>query len=617
MRGFYKNSLLLKTLQVLIVMSLLIIKVGTTKAQVATNYGAIITIKNPSIVNGAISTTPTVIVQGDFVNTSNGVYIGSITNTGEWWITGNYTQNSSATLSDNGDIGFTGGNGTPSTTNRLKQTISGTSTLTGANAFYNFIIKKPAWSVSNDSRVELGINMDVINSLSWSGAGGGIIRTDVSSHAANGSAYANTLYLRNPSASSLSGYNWNTATMYGTATGSQDKYIEGKFKRAVNAATTYEFPIGVEPTSLDGAEPVAITFTSAPASNALTAYVQPAGTLSYLSDLITDGGILFYDIGSLPGSSPANQFPNCVGTPDGHDDVAVIDDADSYEWILTPDISGTFAATVRVHPGSVMDNLTYVAMGSPCNTTYVKAKYFARNGRIGGDGAVGPTVNYWTPGVNGLYQSPTGNQLTGQTSFGRFRLFGATNPANTSLPVELMTFSGYNDKDKNVLNWSTASERNTDKFEVYRSVDGSNSWTYLGSQKATGGNFVQSYTFYDEHPVVGNNYYRLKIIDNDRTFDYSNVIDIPISEAAANGFVKIFPNPTSGTVNLQLQSTKSSITTIEIANVLGQVVSTREATLSIGVIPVTLDISYLPNGTYFVSFMDALGTKHQQKIIKQ
>ena len=98
-------------------------------------------IKNPSIVNGAISTTPTVIVQGDFVNTSNGVYIGSITNTGEWWITGNYTQNSSATLSDNGDIGFTGGNGTPSTTNRLKQTISGTSTLTGANAFYNFIIK--------------------------------------------------------------------------------------------------------------------------------------------------------------------------------------------------------------------------------------------------------------------------------------------------------------------------------------------------------------------------------------------------------------------------------------------------------------------------------------------
>jgi hypothetical protein len=185
------------------------------------------------------------------------------------------------------------------------------------------------------------------------------------------------------------------------------------------------------------------------------------------------------------------------------------------------------------------------------------------------------------------------------------------------LPVELVSFTGYNNKDQNVLNWVTASEKNVDKFEVEKSTNGLSDWSYIGWQKAVGGNVQKAYTFSDNQPVVGNNYYRLKIIDNDGTFTYSQTINIPISEALVNGFVKIFPNPTSGTVNLQLQSTKSSITTIEIANVLGQVVSTREATLSIGVIPVTLDISYLPNGTYFVSFMDALGTKHQEKIIKQ
>jgi hypothetical protein len=185
------------------------------------------------------------------------------------------------------------------------------------------------------------------------------------------------------------------------------------------------------------------------------------------------------------------------------------------------------------------------------------------------------------------------------------------------LPVELVSFTGYNNKDQNVLNWVTASEQNVDKFEVEKSIDGLSDWSYLGWQKAVGGNVPKAYTFSDNQPIVGHNYYRLKIIDNDGTYTYSQTIDIPVDVAMVNGFVKIFPNPTSGTVNLQLQSTKSSITTIEIANVLGQVVSTREATLSIGVTPVTLDISYLPNGTYFVSFMDALGTKHQQKIIKQ
>ena len=185
------------------------------------------------------------------------------------------------------------------------------------------------------------------------------------------------------------------------------------------------------------------------------------------------------------------------------------------------------------------------------------------------------------------------------------------------LPVELVSFTGYNDKEQNVLNWTTASESNTDRFEVEKSTDGISGWKYLGWQKAVGGTISKDYTFTDNQPVVGNNYYRLKIVDNDNTYTFSNTINIPISEAMVNGFVNVFPNPTNGLVNVQLQSTKNSITTIEVINVLGQVAQSREVTLSIGVTPVTLDISHLPGGTYFVSFVDALGTKHQEKLIKQ
>jgi len=184
------------------------------------------------------------------------------------------------------------------------------------------------------------------------------------------------------------------------------------------------------------------------------------------------------------------------------------------------------------------------------------------------------------------------------------------------LPVELVSFTGYNNKDQNVLNWTTASEKNSDKFEVEKSTDGV-SWISIGWQKATGGNVRMDYTFTDNQPVVGNNYYRLKIIDNDRTFTYSNTINITVGVAMVNGIVKIFPNPTSGLVNIQVQSTKNVSLTLEISNLLGQKVVSRDITLQTGITLVNVDLSELSGGTYIVSYIDALGTKHQERIVKQ
>lgn len=184
------------------------------------------------------------------------------------------------------------------------------------------------------------------------------------------------------------------------------------------------------------------------------------------------------------------------------------------------------------------------------------------------------------------------------------------------LPVELVSFTGYNNKDQNVLNWTTASEKNSDKFEVEKSTDGV-SWISIGWQKAVGGNTLTNYTFYDNQPIVGNNYYRLKIIDNDRTFTYSNTINISVNAAMVNGFVKIFPNPTNGLVTIQLQSTKNAVSILQVTNLLGQVVKSSEIALSTGVTHVSLDMHELPNGTYLVSFVDALGARHLEKIVKQ
>jgi hypothetical protein len=201
-------------------------------------------------------------------------------------------------------------------------------------------------------------------------------------------------------------------------------------------------------------------------------------------------------------------------------------------------------------------------------------------------------------------------------SFSTFR-FHTSGGIGQPLPVELVSFTGYNQKDKNVLNWITASELNSNRFEIEKSISGTEGWSYIGQQKAVGGTTLTSYTFYDNQPVVGNNYYRLKIIDDDGTFTYSQTINIPVDMATVNGIIKIFPNPTNGLVQIQLQSTKNVSSTLEISNLLGQKVASRDIALRIGITSVDVDLRELSSGTYIVSFTDALGNRHQEKVVKQ
>ena len=103
----------------------------------------------------------------------------------------------------------------------------------------------------------------------------------------------------------------------------------------------------------------------------------------------------------------------------------------------------------------------------------------------------------------------------GCASSGQVLIIKSTLPPTTVLPVELTKFTGYNDGDVNVLNWTTASELNSLKFEVEKSLDAIN-FTYIGERPAAGNSSLPlNYSLVDEHPIVGNNYYRLKMIDMD------------------------------------------------------------------------------------------------------
>jgi hypothetical protein len=101
-----------------------------------------------------------------------------------------------------------------------------------------------------------------------------------------------------------------------------------------------------------------------------------------------------------------------------------------------------------------------------------------------------------------------------------------TNGSNSPLPVQLTEFTGVADKEVNHIGWTTVTEINCSYFEVERSNDGSN-FTSLGTVQGAGNSTLTNhYTFTDETPFLGANYYRLKQMDYDGQYRYSNEISI-------------------------------------------------------------------------------------------
>lgn len=115
-----------------------------------------------------------------------------------------------------------------------------------------------------------------------------------------------------------------------------------------------------------------------------------------------------------------------------------------------------------------------------------------------------------------------------------------------TLPVKLLTFQAKAQNKQVTLNWTTAWERNADYFVVERSRD-LNSFVPIGQIKAKGNTDQQiSYTFIDEHPLPGANYYRLVQVDTNLQLEQSKIVSAVIDDTEAG--LEIFGNPIQGNV---------------------------------------------------------------------
>ncbi|RYY59871.1 MAG: T9SS type A sorting domain-containing protein [Chitinophagaceae bacterium] len=115
--------------------------------------------------------------------------------------------------------------------------------------------------------------------------------------------------------------------------------------------------------------------------------------------------------------------------------------------------------------------------------------------------------------------------------------------ALTALPLELLGFHAQKLPSSVKLDWTTASEQNTDRFEILRS-DQASGMASIGSVSASGfSNTDRSYQFTDASPLQGLNYYQLKMIDKDGRFTLSNTVKVEFKKEYE---LTLFPNPVTG-----------------------------------------------------------------------
>lgn len=178
---------------------------------------------------------------------------------------------------------------------------------------------------------------------------------------------------------------------------------------------------------------------------------------------------------------------------------------------------------------------------------------------------------------------------------------------STPLPVTLTSFSAKRVEEHTYMEWSTAEEIDSKTFEIHRSADGKN-WEVIG-EIATRGTSGQEnrYDFSDWKPLAGKNLYRLKMIDIDDTYAYSNIRAVAFDAQSLRNLISIYPNPASTKILLHGQF--EGINVMRLLNSSGQVAA------EIPNFSEEINVEKLPTGIYILLTEYKDGTHESQKVI--
>ena len=222
----------------------------------------------------------------------------------------------------------------------------------------------------------------------------------------------------------------------------------------------------------------------------------------------------------------------------------------------------------------------------------------------------------WAGGDGGIYYSSDGGINWEIVNSRHIRSIFFVNPTNGwasgsdgyilyttngGVPVEFNSFTATYSNNTVKLNWSTVSELNNQGFEIERRNNRAN-WRLIGFKEGYGTTTeIHNYSFTDD--LSGTNssklYYRLKQVDYDGSFEYSDIVEVDIAPIEFS-LSQNYPNPFNPSTTINYSIPNAGIVTIKVYDVLGKEVATLvNEDKPAGNYEVEFNASDLPSGIYF------------------
>jgi len=320
--------------------------------------------------------------------------------------------------------------------------------------------------------------------------------------------------------------------------------------------------------------------------------------------------------GSAATSAELN-FPNGVAA-DASGNVFILDRGNTSVRKITASTGkiSTILNTGHVFSGIAVDAAGDIYVSDSTSNTIVridKTRYtyqvVAGNGTAGysGDNGAAKSAQLNTPkGLyidknNYIYVADLGNNVIRKIIMG-------------ALPVTLETFTGQKNKSTVLLNWSTATEINNSRFDIERKGDNATDWAVIGSVPGHRNSTVtENYTFTDGTPLNGNNYYRLRQVDEDGNYNYSIVVNVLM---ASGWQVSAYPNPVQSALVLDFNNDINETATITVYNAAGKAVLVTNQAVINGFNHIVLNqVQPLAKGVYFIKLSTKANT-YQSKFVR-
>jgi hypothetical protein len=263
-----------------------------------------------------------------------------------------------------------------------------------------------------------------------------------------------------------------------------------------------------------------------------------------------------------------------------------------------------------------------IAVAPTNNTLYNASAVFGSTNTTG-------TGNFIVYMGNGTSVNVTGlTQLTGYTfdvyeyngKYMHNSFAGAISSSTTTTPVKLVSLKATKVNEDVLVSWATASEVNNRGFNVERSIDGK-TFEYVGFVKGMGNSSVtNNYRLEDANAFVTTGvsklYYRLKQMDNDGKFEYSNIISLTNDELNEVNVVA-YPNPFSDNLTIVVNASELENIHVDIVDISGRVMLSLDKTIDNTKNSMSInEVSSLSQGVYFVK-INTNGITKVIKMIKQ